>query len=271
MTGSNNELRANIERFSGFADAYDRHRPGPPAPLAGLLRSYLGRANLTTVVDLGSGTGLSTRYWAGQATVVIGIEPTRDMRAQATMLTTTANVTYRDAVSHQTGISDRSVDLVTCGQSLHWMEPQATFVEAARILRPGGIFAAFDYDWPPATGAWEADQAFEECMRIGRHLEQDLQASNGIRHFDKAGHLERMRSSQCFRYTRELTLHHTDTGNAARLVGLLLSQGFVMTLLKRGLTERELGIDRLRQTAERALDEEPQLWHWSARVRMGIV
>ena len=34
-------------------------------------------------------------------------------------------------------------------QALHWMEPAPTFGEVARLLRPGGVFAALDCDWPP--------------------------------------------------------------------------------------------------------------------------
>ncbi|MGH8261995.1 MAG: class I SAM-dependent methyltransferase [Steroidobacteraceae bacterium] len=268
---SSEDFRVNIERFSGFADTYDQSRPSPPDALADLLSLYSGRPALATVVDLGSGTGLSTRYWADKAAAVIGIEATADMRARAIGETKKPNVTFRDALSHRTGLEDRSVDVVVCGQSLHWMEPQPTFVEAARILRPGGVFAAYDYDWPPSTGAWQADQAFEECIDAGKRLEHDLQASVGLKHFEKSGHLERMRSSGCFRYMRELSVHHNDTGNAERLVGLLLSQGHIMTLLKRGITESALGIDRLRLIAAQTLDDGARPWHWSARVRLGVV
>ena len=268
---SSEDFHVNIERFSGFADAYDRYRPSPPDALAGLLSLYCARPALETIVDLGSGTGLSTRYWADKAQTVIGFEPTADMRTRAVAQTTATNVTYRDALSHRTGLDDRSVDLVVCGQSLHWMEPQATFAEASRILRPGGVFAAYDYDWPPSTGAWQADEAFDECVNAGKRLEQDLQASAGLKHFDKSGHFERMRSSGSFRYTRELGVHHCDTGNAERLVGLLLSQGHIMTLLKRGITESALGIDRLTLIAAQTLGAGARRWHWSARVRLGIV
>jgi len=268
---SSEDFRVNIERFSGFADDYDRYRPGPPATLADLLSLYSGRPALETVVDLGSGTGLSTRYWADKAAAVIGIEPTADMRTRAIGETKAPNVTFRDALSHRTGLDEQSVDLVVCGQSLHWMEPQPTFVEAARILRPGGVFAAYDYDWPPSTGAWQADQAFDDCINASKRLESDLQASVGLKHFDKSGHLERMGSSGCFLYTRELCEHHNDTGNAERLIGLLLSQGHIMTLLKRGIAESALGIDRLRLIAAQTLGAGARRWHWSARVRLGIV
>ena len=77
------DLPANIERFTGFAHCYDAHRPEPPPVLAEILtrRAQVERPDL--VVDLGSGTGLSTIYWAERAEGVVGIEPSPDMRRQA--------------------------------------------------------------------------------------------------------------------------------------------------------------------------------------------
>jgi hypothetical protein len=59
-------------------------------------------------------------------------------------------------------------------------------------------------------------------------------------------------------------------GNAERLVGLLLSQGGIASLLKYGLSEEELGVDSLRAEAKRTLGDEPALWYWTYRVRLGI-
>ena len=151
------------------------------------------------------------------------------------------------------------------------MEPTATFREAARILQPGGVFAANDYDWPPTTGAWEADAAYEACIATVRRHERELKLRDGLKEWEKDGHLARMRASGMFRHVKEVLLQHTDTGDAERLVGVLLSQGGVMSLLKRGLTESQLGIDVLRETARRVLGTAALPWHWSARVRMGVV
>ena len=72
----------NLTRFSGFADLYDANRPSAPARLGPLLARYAG-VDRPVVVDLGCGTGLSSRWAAGWADRVIGIEPNDDMRAVA--------------------------------------------------------------------------------------------------------------------------------------------------------------------------------------------
>jgi hypothetical protein len=98
-----------------------------------------------------------------------------------------------------------------------------------------------------------------------------LQLESGLQQWDKTGHLARMEASGCFRHVKEVVVHHLDKGNASRLVGLLLSQGFVQGVLKSGVREADLGIDTLRQTALRTLGEAPHPFIWSARVRVGVV
>jgi SAM-dependent methyltransferase len=271
MKTSEPDFQGNIERFSGFADIYDKYRPAPPTELGAVLTRLAQVNRPRLVVDLGSGTGLSTRYWVEKAEQVVGIEPSDDMRRQALAQTQAQNVAYQEGFSHATGLPEQCADIVTCAQSLHWMEPEGTFREVVRILRSGGVFAAFDYDWPPYTGAWQADAAYEVCIRKVEELAKDIPDSNRVRRWEKSRHLQRMRTSGRFRYARELVLHHVDQGNAERLVGLLLSQGSVMTLLKNGISEEQCGINVFRRTAQQFLGEPLRAWYWSSRVRLGVV
>lgn len=272
MTSPGEDYRPTIERFTGWAEVYDRYRPEPPEALADIVCRLGGIAFPSLVVDLGSGTGLSTRYWALRASEVVGIEPSPDMRRVAVARTQAANITYREGLAHATGLPDRCAQIVSCSQALHWMEPSSTFREAARILQPGGVFAANDYDWPPTTGVWELDAAYQTCLRRAEELESELQISADLRQWkNKDQHLARMGASGCFRYTKEVAVLHRDYGNAARLVGILLGQGTVAGVLKRGRTEADMGIDAFRKTTTRILGSTSQIWYWSARVRIGIV
>jgi len=151
--------------WTGDASAYDRTRPTPPPALLDLLTQLSHTPHPALVVDLGSGTGLSTAIWGERAQQVIGIEPNADMRTQAVRKIeqhpSAAHITYREGVAQHTGLPDGCADIVTCAQALHWMEPTATLAEIARILRPGGLFAAYDYDWPP-TLRWELERVYQE-------------------------------------------------------------------------------------------------------------
>src|SRR4051794_29589170 len=132
----------------GFAVLYDEQRPRPPSGLIDVLLHVVQTDRPRLVVDLGAGTGLSTRAWAERADKVVGVEANAAMVERARAATTAPNVEYVEAYAAETGLREGGADLVTCAQSFHWMEPQPVLAEAARLLRPGGAFAAYDYDVP---------------------------------------------------------------------------------------------------------------------------
>jgi ubiquinone/menaquinone biosynthesis C-methylase UbiE len=264
-------VAANVARFSGFAELYDRYRPQPPAAIVDLLIQLAGKPR-PNVVDLGSGSGLSTLLWAQRAEQATGVEPGADMRRQAERRASESGahkVRFKEGLSTATGLPDACADIVTCSQALHWMEPEGTFAEVARILRDGGVFAAYDCDWPPTLN-WEAERAFADCLARARKIELERRLAPDVRRWNKERHLERMERSGRFRYVKEILLHHVETGGADRLVGLMRSQGTIETLLGHGLTEAEIGLAELRETARRALGDAVLPWYWSYRVRIGI-
>jgi len=256
--------RSGYER-PGFAEGYDSHRPAPPAALLDVLclEAQVERPRL--VVDLGSGTGLSTRAWAGRAEEVVGVEGSPEMRAQAEAATAVGNVRFVQAFAQETGLPDGAADVVTCSQSFHWMEPEPTLAEAARILRPGGVFAAYDYDWPPVVDP-EVEAAFGELIRrVGR-----MRAKRGRPGSSKDEHLDRIRESGHFSYAREVVLHSRDRGSAERIVGMALSLGPLTVLLQEGVTEEEIGLARLREAADEALGDREVEIFLCYRARLGV-
>ena len=88
------------EIWTGEAIKYDRTRPTPPPALLDLLTQLIHTPHPALVVDLGSGTGLSTAIWGERAQLVIGIEPNADMRDQAVRKIAhhpyAAQIEYRD-------------------------------------------------------------------------------------------------------------------------------------------------------------------------------
>jgi ubiquinone/menaquinone biosynthesis C-methylase UbiE len=263
-------LPANAARFTGFADVYDRYRPAVPVVVADILTQLAQVNRPHLVVDLACGTGLSTRLWAGRADKVIGIEPNPDMRRQAVKTTKALKlkgITYQDGTSTHTGLPDGCADIVTCCQALHWMEPKATLAEIKRILRPGGVFAACDARLKP-TMTWEAMKAFETFhKRVHRAEKKYDLLGKGWRHDT---HLKRMKASGVFQFVTELAVHGVEFGNADRLVGLAKSMSLVPALLKRGLTEEQIGLAQLRETAKRVLGAKRVPWYFSYTVRVGV-
>src|SRR5947199_3082023 len=195
----------NSEIWTGKASSYDRARPTPPPALLDLLTQLIHLPHPALVVDLGSGTGLSTAIWGERAEMVIGIEPNADMRKEATHNVEdypyAAHIEYREGLAHQTGLPDECADIVTAAHAFHWMEPTATLAEIARILRPAGLFAAYDYDSPP-TLHWELDRLAQEVGKRFVELVRERGLTHSLKIWSKEQHLERMRKSAHFRFTR---------------------------------------------------------------------
>ena len=182
------------------------------------------------------------------------------------------------------------------------MEPVPTFGEVARLLRPGGVFAALDCDWPPVVGDAVVEHAWDDCRRRLRVFEtrlaagmtgDDLRApvgrddgeaagysgidahrerrlAEGVRSWSKSQHLERMAESGRFAWCREVALASVTTGDAERFVGLLRSQGDYQTLARHGLDDDVLGVTRFTMLVADRLGGEQRPWLFVWRARLGF-
>jgi SAM-dependent methyltransferase len=260
------DLRARLARSGydrpGFAADFDRHRPRPPSLLLEFLPLLAGGSRPRLVVDLGSGTGLSTRPWVDVAEEVVGIEPHEAMRRFAVRASESENVRYLASSSYATGLPDASADIVTAAQSLHWMRPEDVFPEVARILRAGGMFCAYNY-FVLQTPLWEVATAFD----LLQERKKELRLRLGLDSVSSSPpRLEWLAQSGAFCETRELVVHSVEEGDGERLVGFALSEGSTRTLLEAGVSEADVGLDRLRAAA----DAMPQPLPWWIGYRVWI-
>jgi SAM-dependent methyltransferase len=142
-------------------------------------------------------------------------------------------------------------------------------VEVARILRPGGVFAAYDYDLVP-TVQWEAEAAFTAFMTRIRLLRATHAVPPGIQEWDKAAHLGRLQASGRFRYVKEVLLHHAEPCTAERWVGFALTLREVAPVIELGVEEATLALETFREAADRTLGCDGLPWYVSYRVRVGV-
>jgi ubiquinone/menaquinone biosynthesis C-methylase UbiE len=261
-------MRDSSDIWTGKAGSYDQVRPTPPPALPDLLTQLIHTPRPALVVDLGSGTGLSTSMWGERAERVIGIEPNADMRAEATRKIEhhpySAHIEYRERTAQQTGLPDACANIVTAAQSFHWMEPTATLAEITRILRPGGLFAAYDYDTPPAI-SWELDQMAQEVTARTMALVRQRGLPQNFKIWPQNKTLVPLHESGHFRFTREVLLHHIEQGDAARYLAMMQSSAFGSQF-----SAHETGWDRLEQAALQYIGSEPIPWYIGYRVRIGV-
>lgn len=82
--------------------------------------------------------------WLDKCDNVIGIDPNEEMLSIAKQKSD--KISFINAYSNNTSLSDNSTDIVICSQSFHWMNPTDTLKEVNRILKPNGAFSTIDCD-----------------------------------------------------------------------------------------------------------------------------
>lgn len=139
------------DHFSGHAASYARARPTYPRALFARLAALApGRARAW---DAGTGSGQAAVALAAHFDAVVATDPSA---AQIASAARHHRVTYAVAMAESSGLADASCDLVTVAQALHWFDVPRFWDEACRVLRPGGIVAAWAYARLRATPAVEA-------------------------------------------------------------------------------------------------------------------
>ena len=260
-------LRGSGYSADGFAAGYASHRPSPPAALLDVLCVEAQAERPRLVVDFGSGTGLSTRAWADRADEVVGVEASPEMRAQAEAATPPGNVRFVQAYAQETGLPDGVADVVTCSQSFHWMEPEPTLAEAARILRPGRRVRRVRLRLAAGRATPMSRLRSRSCC-FGRAV-CDPAREAGPAHA-KEWHLERIRARRPLPAAREVVLHSRERGSAERIVGMALSLGPMIVLLQEGRARKRSGSRRARSRLPAALGEREVEMFLAYRVRLGV-
>jgi SAM-dependent methyltransferase len=238
---------------ASFVALYNRVRPKPPKNLTRLLTQLVGGGTPSLVIDLGSGTGLSTVAWAGYASQIIGIESNPEMMARARRA---ANVTYRQASADATGLKSGSADIVTCSQSFHWMNRRPAIAEIARIMRRGAVFAAYDYSLPPFIHP-ALDEAFDAVLDW-----------SGLtpRHPPIERYLKSLQRSGRFRGVRSFAMESAEVGDAKRVIDLATSLGSVADRLENKSGRRSPEWKHFVRTASRTLGHSRNRFWWTYSV-----
>jgi SAM-dependent methyltransferase len=125
--------------FGPAAGLYDGIRPGYPEAAAAWALAPLGPGRWR-VADIGAGTGIMTRLLASLGHRVVAVEPDPGMRAQLARRSPEINPVAGTAESLP--LPDADLDAAVAAQSYHWFDHDVAHAELARVIRPGGVFAA---------------------------------------------------------------------------------------------------------------------------------
>jgi SAM-dependent methyltransferase len=129
--------------FGTVASAYARYRPTyPPGLFDWIAAAAPGRQ---IAWDCACGSGQATHDLAARFEHVIATDASAEQIAAARPH---AQIEFRVATAERSGLAPASVDALTVGQALHWFDLPAFIAEVRRVLRPGGLLAAWTYNMP---------------------------------------------------------------------------------------------------------------------------
>lgn len=136
--------------FGRHSEDYAEHRPGFPASFYERLDAVIRIADSSSL-DLATGPGTIALELAARGGSVVGLDVSPEQVVTARRVSKgrdlEARVHFAVARAEDTGLDERSFDLVTAGQCWHWFDGDAALAEARRVLRPGGVLAIAYYSY----------------------------------------------------------------------------------------------------------------------------
>ncbi|BBM03666.1 class I SAM-dependent methyltransferase [Microbulbifer sp. GL-2] len=129
--------------FNDKSALYEGARPSYPSELFECLSNLSPSNELAWDCACGNGqaaVGLADKFDNIYATD-ISEEQIKNSKAHS-------KINYTVAPSEKCELPSESCDLVCVAQALHWFDYDAFWPEVLRVLKPGGIFSAWGYNWP---------------------------------------------------------------------------------------------------------------------------
>ncbi|HWO60871.1 MAG TPA: class I SAM-dependent methyltransferase [Umezawaea sp.] len=210
------QAREVAESFGIDPARYDRARPRYPEAL---LEAVVAAGS--TVLDVGTGTGIVARQLQARECTVLGVEVDPRMAEFARR-----DLDVEVSAFETWDPAGRTFDAVVSGQTWHWIDPVAGAAKAAECLRPNGLLAAF---WNVGQPPPELAEAFAAVYRevvpdslAARWATVDPngyevlcgRAADGIRTSNAFGEPETRRYDWTHTYTRDEWLDQVPTTGA---------------------------------------------------------
>jgi SAM-dependent methyltransferase len=166
-----------------MAAGYARARPAVHPHVIEMVRTRLGlETDVARALDVGCGAGLSTAPLVRIARLCIGIDPVEVMVQAGT--TGSDGVALGAARAEALPIAAQSIDVITAAGSLNYVQLDAFFPEALRVLRADGALVVYDFSAgrrfrsSPALDDWFTDfvRRYPRPQGVARPLDPDAVA-----------------------------------------------------------------------------------------------
>ena len=128
------------DHFSAVSEGYAKFRPSYPQPLFNYLGSLTQQHKIA--LDVATGNGQVAGALAPLFEKVIATDISENQIRNAIQK---ENIQYLVEPAEHTSFEDRTFDLITVAQAIHWFHFDDFYSEVRRILKPGGIIAVIGY------------------------------------------------------------------------------------------------------------------------------
>ena len=137
---------------TAHAAAYAAFRPSYPPSVLQAICSFMTShgSGFNLALDVACGSGQSTFFLSERFPQVVGVDISAAQVANArarcpTHQSNGRHVEFEVGSADKLPIESSSVDLVTCAQAWHWLDPARFYAEAKRVLNAKGTLAVYGY------------------------------------------------------------------------------------------------------------------------------
>jgi SAM-dependent methyltransferase len=138
--------RRDGSAFDEVAAEYDRSRPSYPDELIADACRLAGIKSGDRVLEVGCGTGQLTRSLVARGLRVLALDPGKRLASLAEQnLRGSDRVEFVNARFEDAPLAESHFRAVFSASAFHWIDPDASWEKAARVLVPGGTLALLQY------------------------------------------------------------------------------------------------------------------------------
>lgn len=128
------------DHFSQQSKTYAEFRPEYPPEVFEWLSSLCKEHELCW--DVATGNGQAAKALARFFSRVFASDASENQIARSAP---GANIHYAVEPAEKSSLETQSADLITVAQALHWFDHTRFYAEVKRVVKPGGVFAAWGY------------------------------------------------------------------------------------------------------------------------------